>query len=406
MLYIDAYNRGSADYVVPALTRLGLVHDKFDYAGCSSCYGPSMKRSYGGSTHNPGGYGNNGCTTEQLLGYRLILLNTGALQLGAMHAADFELFGEWLTSTRCGLGDVRRGMVFNGDHIAPIMADPTQGLAIVFCHEVLGVEPLTGGTLPESSYREYNDDEAYCVYLAPTPGSVFEPAPPGIALFGNGCPQQFEYTVLGTWSGVTGVAGNLDYYSFGQTGSQTYVAYAQVVRQHTEPGTANRRTSVEGFSWHHVTGRGCHGEVCSNDSACIVGGIIDLLGPQVQWLGDPGDLFEPWRYPCVDTGVEVIPDPHVTGPVDHLYPARPNPFHARATVRFSLAQAGEASVTIFDVGGRAIRQVQAGVLAAGEHTLVWDGADDAGRRVGQGIFWTQLRTAGGYRSSMRMLLME
>ena len=34
------------------------------------------------------------------------------------------------------------------------------------------------------------------------------------------------------------------------------------------------------------------------------------------------------------------------------------------------------------------------------------GTDGGGHRVGKGVFWTRLRTAGGYRSSMRMLLME
>ncbi len=406
VLYVDAYGRGSERFIVPALDRVGLRYDKFDYAECASCYGAPMKRSYGGSTYNPGGYGNNGCTTEQLLGYRLVLLNTGRFSSGALDERDFELFEEWLASTACGLGDVRRGLMLSGDEIAVIMGDPRYGVAIDFCHNVLGVEPLTGGSQAEGSYREYNEDDAYCVYLEPTLESVFEPAEPGNALFGNWCPQQATYTVLGKWPGAVGVVGNLAYYSYEQTGTQTYVNYAQIVREHTVPGEANWRTTVDGFSWHHVTERGCHGQPCSHDSACVVDGMVDLLEPQLEWLGDPGDLFTPWRYPCTSTSVETEPEFHISGPVDHLDPTRPNPFHTRATIRFHLARAGEACVTIFDVGGRAIRALHTGPLAAGEHALVWDGTDGAGRRVGKGIFWTQLHTAGGYRSSMRMVRIE
>ncbi len=411
VLYIDADNCGSEKYVVPALdhlrAQLGVAYDKYDYDGGGSWSSAPMKRSYGGTAFNPGGYGNNGCTTEQLLGYRLILLSTGRASIGAMREEDFELFAEWLASTVCGFESLRRGMLFNGDRIADIMGDPALGIATEFSREVLGIEPLTGAGLSSGSYREYNNDEAYCVYVEPSAESAFAPGGPGLALYGNGCPQQFDYTVLGKRPGITGLLGNLRYYSYEQTGTQTYVEYAQIVRQHTVPGIANWRISVDGFSWHHLSERGCQGLPCAADSACIVTGIVNLLEPQLAWLSDGGAPFEPWRYPCIDTGV-ASPEPtaHLAGPVDHLYRPLPNPFHARATIRFSLARDGAAYLTVYDVAGRAVRELLAGPLTAGEHVLVWDGAGDDGRRAAKGLYWTQLRTAGGYRSSMRLVWLE
>ncbi len=406
VLYLDAYNRGAERLVGPALDELGVTYDRFDYEGCATCFGAPFQRSYGGTTYNPGGYGNNGCTLEQLLGYRLILVNTGTFLPGSMHDEDFALFDAWLQSTVCGVGDLRRGLVFNGDGIADIIGSPIMGGAPDFAHEVLGFEPLTGYGLPEGSYRELNEDEAYCVYLKASQDAVFTPSLPGLALYGNGCPHVFDYTVLAPWPGVENVVGNLDFYSYQQTGLEERVHFAQVVRHRMVPGEANWRTAVDGFSWHHVTERGCLGEPCAVDSACIVAGIADLLAPQIAWLGDPADPFAPWRYPCVDTGVGPEPFPHPTGPVTRLQAAHPNPFHRYATIGFTTADRRRAELTVYDVAGRLVRTLFDGVTGPGPRDIVWDGLDQAGRRVEGGVYWVQLRTSSGYGSSKRVLILR
>ncbi len=399
VLYIDAYNGGGAERTIGAvLAGLGLSYDRYDYLNSASCFNAPMKRSHGGSTGcNAGGYGNNGFTTEQMLGYRLVILSTGSIGVGNMQREDFDLFREWVANTGCGLPYLRRGLIFDGDGIIENMADPTQGYAIDFAHEQLGVE-LVG-----DSYRESNQDEAYCVYLEPAGNAVFSPAGPGLAAFGNGCPQEFDFNVLGVHPGVAGALGNLRYHSYGGSGNQTYVDFAQVVRQRIEPGVINLMTVANGVSLHHLSERGCAGADCSHDSACVVAGALELYGPLLDWMQDPGDPFEPWRYPCGGlTGVEP-PTTHLGGPVDFLYEARPSPFRAGAAIRFSLAQAGEAGLCVFDVSGRRVRTLVDGPLEAGEHAITWDGADDSGRRLGSGIYWVQLVTESGYTSGRRLL---
>ncbi len=399
VLYVDAYNYGSERYINALLTEAGLSFDRYDYyTGCCGCYAP-LKRDLGGTTHNPGGYANNGLTPQQLWGYRLILFSTGAMGLGATEPEDWDLFEEWLATTECGLSEVRRGLVLDGGGICAIGADPVQGLAVDFVHNVLGAN------LVAYSYRDHNDDEAYCVYLEPSQGAVFTPAQPGIGLLGNGCPQEYDYNVLGVQAGVPDAVGNLRFYSYEGTGSQTYADYAQVVRQRIQPGVANWMTVMNGFSLHLLSERGYGGEDCSADSAARVAGGLELLEPMLDWMEDPGDPFVPWFYPChlYGTGVEEQPETHLTGPVDYLYPARPSPFHARATVRFSLAQSGRATLEVFDVAGRRVRTLTDEAWEAGEHAVTWDGTDDRGGRLGAGIYWLQLRTDREYLSSRRLL---
>ncbi len=390
ILYVDAHNAGSEHLYLAALEQLALRADKYDYSSSTSYFTAPMQRSFGGGCFNPGGYGNNGCTFEQLLGYRLILVGTGDHGPGALKEEDFELFADWLSATECGLAGVRRGIIFDGNRVTEMMADPASGLAVAFANEVLGV------TLVDPSYRTYNNDWHECILLEPTAQSPFEPL--GLSLFDS------DFNVLGVAPGVSGAVGSLSYYCYLGGCNQPLVDLAQVVREHNQPGVADWRSVVSGFGMNHLSQQGCAGEDCSDDSACVVAGIADLLAPMVEWMSSGADPFEPWTYPCLPPmGVENRPHTVVQGPVDHLYAARPNPFHRRASIRFHLADQGHASVRIYDATGRRVRTLVDADLGAGEHDWTWDGTTDAGRPAGAGIYWVQLRTAREHLSSMRML---
>jgi len=71
----------------------------------------------------------------------------------------------------------------------------------------------------------------------------------------------------------------------------------------------------------------------------------------------------------------------------------PNPMHR--TVRFDLrlATAGDVTVEVFDVAGRRVGVVANGRLAAGEHSLVWDGRIGTAR-AGDGVFFVRARIDG------------
>ncbi len=393
VLHVDAHNTGSAQHIGAALSTLGLAHDRYDYSFANTNFNAPMKRSFGGASYNPGGYGNNGCTVEQLLGYRLILVSTAALGPGTLEAADFELFSDWLASTECGLAAVRRGIVLAGDRLAEIMADPVQGLARVFAEATLGV------TLIDSSYRQLNGDLHTCIYLEPVAAPAFAPLAPGLSLYGGDC------NVLGAQPGLPGVTGNLDYSCYLGGCSQPLVGFAQVVRENIVPGASNWKSVVNGFSLTHLSERACEGHDCTRDSACVVAGIVDLLSPLVDWLASGADPFTLWLYPCQGPqGID--PDTHWAGAADCLYPSRPNPAQQRADIRFHLGAAGRVRIEIFDASGRLVRTLVDEDLAAGEHLRAWDATTDRGDPAGSGVFWMQMHTVNGHASAKRMLLLR
>ena len=55
---------------------------------------------------------------------------------------------------------------------------------------------------------------------------------------------------------------------------------------------------------------------------------------------------------------------------------------------------GEATVQIFDVGGRLVKEVFVGLASQGLNTVHWDGTDASGRAVSSGIYFYRFSTQG------------
>lgn len=74
----------------------------------------------------------------------------------------------------------------------------------------------------------------------------------------------------------------------------------------------------------------------------------------------------------------------------------PNPFNPATTIRFDLAAPGPVTLDVYDVAGRQVRSLLAREsLAAGQHSVLWDGRDGSGRPAAAGIYLVRLQTAGG-----------
>jgi hypothetical protein len=85
--------------------------------------------------------------------------------------------------------------------------------------------------------------------------------------------------------------------------------------------------------------------------------------------------------------------------------AWPNPFNPRTSIRFTVADAGPASLTIIDVNGALVIKLHDGPLPAGEHERVWDGLDARGVEVGSGVYFVHLAAAGA-RGNLKLVLIR
>ncbi len=79
---------------------------------------------------------------------------------------------------------------------------------------------------------------------------------------------------------------------------------------------------------------------------------------------------------------------------------RPNPFRRAATVVFSLPMAGQASLKLYDVGGRLVATLASGMMAAGSHRV----NVERGGLLVSGVYLLRLEAAG--TKTTRKLVLE
>lgn len=69
----------------------------------------------------------------------------------------------------------------------------------------------------------------------------------------------------------------------------------------------------------------------------------------------------------------------------------PNPFKHTAQLVFHLPAAGPLHIEILDVQGRVLRTLAEDLVAAGRHTVQWDGTDNQGRELPPGVYMVHAR---------------
>jgi len=83
----------------------------------------------------------------------------------------------------------------------------------------------------------------------------------------------------------------------------------------------------------------------------------------------------------------------------------PNPFNPTTEVKFSLNEAADVNIIVFNIKGEKVKTLVNGHMEAAFHTVTWNGDDDSGRNVGSGIYFYKMR-AGKYTSTKKMILMK
>lgn len=86
-----------------------------------------------------------------------------------------------------------------------------------------------------------------------------------------------------------------------------------------------------------------------------------------------------------------------------LIGARPNPFTGNTSIAFQLSSEAAVNVSIYDVGGRLVRTLVNKAMAAGEHSITWDGKSDRGQSLSTGIYMYTFR-AGSVEKTQKLFL--
>jgi len=88
-----------------------------------------------------------------------------------------------------------------------------------------------------------------------------------------------------------------------------------------------------------------------------------------------------------------------------LYQNYPNPFNPGTNISFYLGERSQVELTIYNLLGEKVKTVINSDLAAGSHSITWDGTNQSGSTVASGIYFYKL-TAGDKSLIKKMTLMK
>lgn len=112
--------------------------------------------------------------------------------------------------------------------------------------------------------------------------------------------------------------------------------------------------------------------------------FVNDAGQEATW---PGNGFADWPQVAVTTA---LPLDGVTA----LGKPAPNPANPGSTVTFSLAQAGNVELGVYDLAGRLVAHLAGGRFAPGPQRVFWNGRDTAGRSAPSGNYVVRLNVGG------------
>lgn len=99
------------------------------------------------------------------------------------------------------------------------------------------------------------------------------------------------------------------------------------------------------------------------------------------------------------TGDQALPD------VYGLSQNTPNPFNPVTSLSYSLPQAGDVTLTVFNILGQNVCDLVNDYQEAGIYSVVWDGKDASGKPVSSGVYFYQIKT-GEYEKTRKMMLLK
>jgi hypothetical protein len=146
---------------------------------------------------------------------------------------------------------------------------------------------------------------------------------------------------------------------------------------------------------------------CSNALANqLAGGARVVFNTIVQNAFDPNGSYPNSNEVVIQKAITWLSGQDVTSaPEEPVVFSRltvvPNPCTGSTDLRFSLsprASAGAVRLTMVDVAGRHVRTLVEGRMKPGTQILRWNGADDLGRALPSGIYFSRLQTADGTKT--------
>lgn len=153
-------------------------------------------------------------------------------------------------------------------------------------------------------------------------------------------------------------------------------------------------TSTNGFYW-----RKAHTIEFESFEDCLEVGLITYTKDTDEeavavfsQLKITGENTSYTQSPIPSTAMESHSAKHQLGASTALR-VSPNPFRDETRINFTLDQAQQISLAVYNLQGQLVQRVEDSLLDAGTHVRTWEGTNQAGAKMPSGIYLIQLRIA-------------
>lgn len=107
---------------------------------------------------------------------------------------------------------------------------------------------------------------------------------------------------------------------------------------------------------------------------------------------------------CVIVNAQDNEPPNPPPPLEtKLLAAYPNPFNPSTTIPYSVKEAGEVKIQIFNLKGQLLRSFESMHSSPGHYRIIWDGKDASGRSLASGIYYYRM-SCGDYSFIKKVIL--
>jgi hypothetical protein len=89
----------------------------------------------------------------------------------------------------------------------------------------------------------------------------------------------------------------------------------------------------------------------------------------------------------------------------YLYQNYPNPFNSSTIIKFDLPVPGDVLMTVYNILGQKVIDLENSYLPAGTHYIHWDGRNASRARISSGVYFYRIE-AGNYESVKKLLLLK
>ncbi len=83
----------------------------------------------------------------------------------------------------------------------------------------------------------------------------------------------------------------------------------------------------------------------------------------------------------------------------------PNPFNPTTNITYSIKDAGNVTLGIYNLKGQLVKTLVNEVIETGKHTATWNGTDNTNKPVSSGVYFYKLKS-GSYTSTRKMILLK